>query len=74
MLQFDALAFEVVPPLGGVGSGLHKRAVPCRRAAVYNLTFSATKATPWLMKVPWPSAPGWPHETSLALDRIGPFY
>ena len=29
------------------GSGLHKRAVPCRRAAVYNLTYPATKATPW---------------------------
>ena len=31
------------------GSGLHKRAVPCRRAAVYNLRFPATKATPWLI-------------------------
>ena len=47
MLPFDALAFEVVPPLGGVGSGLHKRAVPCRRAAVYNLTYPATKAMPY---------------------------
>ena len=35
--------------------GLHRRSVPCRRAAVYNLTHPATKATPWLI---------------LALDRI----
>ncbi len=52
MLQFDALAFEVVPLLGGVGSGLHKRAVPCRRAAVYKLTLPATKATPYLAVPP----------------------
>ncbi len=29
------------------GSGLHKRTVPCRWAAVYKLTYPATKATPW---------------------------
>ena len=34
------------------GAGLHKRAVPCRRAAVYNLTLPATKATPWLILAP----------------------
>jgi len=34
------------------GFGLHKRAVPCRRAAVYNLTDPATKATPYLAVPP----------------------
>ena len=64
------------------GSGLHKRAVPCRRAAVYNLTLPATKATPWPANAPG-MLPGdtvvGPHLRLRlagldALDRISPFY